>query len=182
MTPIAWEVFVDWDMTDWSAVPDFAQAEDDISADVETVGVIRGKDTEAGNIPAGTFEIRLRNDLALALKYSPVNASSPLVGRLKPWRRVRIRALYNGVYYPVFAGFIAKYHLKVNAKTLDTSVILYCTDGIDLLARQQITEDWDNRVDLSEGEAVGAILDAAGWGANRVLDAGPTINYPTVAE
>jgi hypothetical protein len=181
ISDVTWEVLVDWDMTDWAAVPDFSQLEDDISADVQWVGFVRGKDKEGGNAPAAIFEVKLKP--GLCLKYSPVNTAGVLYGRLLPWRAIRARAYYDGNYYDKFAGFISKYSLTPGANSGTGAVSIYCTDGVDLLARQLITADYDNKGQMTEADAVGAVLDAAGWPAGkRNLDTGAMVNYPAVTE
>ena len=175
---VGYEVLVDWDMTDWSATPDFGQAEDDISSEVQSVSILRGRDSEGGNAPAATLDIRLIP--GLCAKYSPVNATSPLYGRLLPWRAVRVQGVWGGNYFPLFAGFISK--ISIDPNPSKQSVSLYCTDGMDLLARQMVTLDYDKRNTQTEGEAVSAVLDAAGWGSNRSIDSGNTLQYPTVYE
>jgi len=172
---VVWEVMVDWDMTDWAATPDFTQPEDDISVDVQYVNPSRGKEREAGNSPAATCQLRIKP--GLHAKYSPVNSIGPLHGRLLPWRAVRCRAYYDGNYYTKFTGFISS--ISIDPSPDKQSVSIYCTDGMDLLARQFIVEDWDAKVSMTEGETMGAILDAAGWSAaKRSLSAGGDVTYP----
>jgi hypothetical protein len=178
ISAVSYDVKVDWDMTDWSAEPDFGQAEDDISQDVQSVDIARGKDTESGNAPAATLEIRLKP--GLCLKYSPVNSDGPLYGRLLPWRAINVMTIYSGSGYQLYAGFISK--ISINPHEDIQSVTLYCTDGMDLLARQLLTEDHDNKSAMTEGDAVSIILDAAGWGGRRSIDTGGSVIYPGVSE
>ena len=160
---ITYEVKVDWDMADWAATPDFTQAIDDISNDVASVGWNRGKEKEAGNAPAATFEIRMK--AGLCSKYSPANSGGALYGKLLPWRVIRVRASFKSTWYNVFFGFIAKY--RIDPHPSRQAVSLYCTDGLDLLARQLVTQDYNSRSGMSDGEAVNAVLNAAGWPLSR---------------
>lgn len=175
---VTYEVMVDWDMTDWQATPDFSEAIDNISNDVQTLSLIRGKEVEAGNAPAATLDIRLKP--GLVSKYSPWNASSVLYGKVKPWRVIRVRATNDGgsTYWPLFKGYISK--LLIDPHPDNQSVCLYCTDGMDVLARQIISQDYEDRSSVTEADALGMILDAAGWSSsNRDLDAdGGSLQYP----
>lgn len=175
------EIMVDWDMTDWSATPAFA-GDDDISDDVMEVRWIRGKETEEGNAPAATLELRIQPDHIL--KYSPCNAGSVLAGKLLPWRVVRVRSSHNAIVYNEFFGFISG--ISVDPHPDHPQVSIYCTDGVDLLARQTLTQDQENIIPMSDGAAVASILDAAGWSAARRdidVDGGVgLLGYPAVTE
>ena len=177
---VTYEVFVDWDMTDWAAEPDFSESYDDISNDIQTISATRGKETEDGNAPAATLEIRMKP--GLVSKYSPVNTAGALYGKLLPWRVIRVRATNDGGenYWPVYFGHISKY--SINPHPSRQAVSIYCTDGTDLLARQIINQDYDAREDMSEGEAVESVLNEAGWSsARRSIDTGGTVKYPLVS-
>ena len=51
---VTYLVRVDWDMTEWSYTPSFDGPYDNISAEISSVSVSRGKNDEAGNSPAAT--------------------------------------------------------------------------------------------------------------------------------
>jgi hypothetical protein len=168
-SPITYEVFVDWDGTDWAAAPDFSEAIDDISDDVAYIDMARGKDSEEGNAPAATLQIKMK--AGLCAKYSPFNAGSVLwdagVGatRIRPWLIVRIIATHLTIPYARFFGFISS--IKIDPRPDRQQVTLYVTDGTDLLARQLIGQDYDDKTEMSDGEALERILNAAGWSATR---------------
>jgi hypothetical protein len=178
---ITYEVFVEWDMTDWSETPAWADTYHDISKDVQSINWRRGKEVESGNSPASTLEIRMKP--GLVSKYSPFNITGVLYGKLLPWRIIRVRASNDGGanWWPVFFGYISKYSIEPHPEK--KAVTIYCTDGTDLLARQIVTQDYDNRNTELEGAAVGEVLDAAGWSATRrSLDAGSSLlQYPATS-
>lgn len=176
MAELSYEVKVDWDMTDWADDPDFSQEIDDISSYVKSITFSRGKDKELGNAPASTLELMLRNEDG---RFSPPNAASPLYGKLLPWRVIRVRILHDAVWYNCFFGFISKY--SVYPKPERQVAYIYATDGMDLLARQMITQDEDDKTSMTDGAAVGKVLDAAGWSATRRdidTDGGDITEYP----
>ena len=178
---IVYEIMVDWDMTDWAAEPDFSEAIDDISDDVSMVSWVRGEDREEGNSPASTLELKIIP--SQYKKYSPYNAAGVLYGKLLPWRIVRIRAVHNAVTYNVFFGFISK--IKVDPDPENPGAYIYCTDGLDLLARNVITQNYETRTTESDGAAVGQVLDVAGWPASRRdldTDGGEIFQYPELGE
>lgn len=169
---VTFEVCVDFDAEDWTAVPDFSEVYDNISGDVDSDGISgldwqRGKQKEEGNAPAATLTINLRR--GLCKKYSPFT-TGVLAGLIRPWLPIRVRAYYDGAYIPVYAGFISK--ISINPSLAIESVTFYCTDGIDLLARQEVTQDPANTTICSDGVAIGKLLDAAGWPIDkRAIDA-----------
>ena len=178
---ITYEYMVDWDATDWQATPDFSEAYDDISDYVKTGYIDRGKNTERGNCTAGTLDIVLDNE---DKRFSPPYAASPLHDKIRPWLPVRVRATVVGVAtYVVYTGFISR--LKINPDINVQEAYLYCTDGMDLLARQMVTQDVDNRTMTNDGDACNQLLDAAGWPAYRRvtdLDGGSIVNFPATTE
>ena len=62
---------------------------------------------------------------------------------------------------------------------------LYCTDGMDLLARNMITTNETDRGMVTDGAAIGSVLDAAGWPTGKRsidVDTAAIVNYPSTAE
>jgi len=163
---LQYEVCVDWDATNWAATPDFSQPYDnitnDLDPDVNAISIERGKEWEEGLSPAATMEVRMRP--GLVEKYSPFT-TGVLQGKIRPMLPIRLRIKHNDQWRPQFFGFITR--ISVNPVVGKERVILYCTDGTDLLARQIITQDFRNKARMSDGEAVEKVLDAAGWSTER---------------
>lgn len=74
-----------------------------VTADFVELSTRRGRNRELGAFETGTLQFTLRN---AGRKYDPDNAAGPYYGKLRPNRRVRLRATYNAVTYPVFVGYI----------------------------------------------------------------------------
>lgn len=70
---------------------------------VEGVDVRRGKQSEVDTTAAGTIRLVLDNR---DRRYDPTFTTGPYYGNLKPRKQIRVRALWNGTYYPVFRGFV----------------------------------------------------------------------------
>lgn len=163
-----YEVCVDWDAIDWAADPDFSEGYDNISGDLADdtanyISWVRGKEREPGNAPAATLLLRMRP--GLCEKYSPWT-SGVLAGKIRPWLPIRARACIEGFDpIPVYFGFISR--ISLNAHKDVQSVLFYCTDGTDLLARQLITQDPEDKTQMSDGDAIDRVLDAAGWSLTR---------------
>ncbi len=180
---ITYEVHVDWDATDWTDTPDFSEAIDDISDYVKNIYTDRGKKVEQGNTPAGTLDITLNNE---DKRFSPTYAASPIViaGDIRPWLPVRVRAtVTGGAAIDFYTGFISR--ISVNPLPDIQEAYLYCTDGMDLLARNVVAVDKSDRSMVTDGAAIGYVLDAAGWPAGKRsidVDTGAIVNYPTTTE
>lgn len=175
---ITYSIHVDWDATDWKATPDFSDAIDDITGYVELFYIERGKNQEQGNNQAGTLDLTLDNS---DKRFSPTYAASPLFGKIRPWLPIRVRATV-GATETIYTGFISK--IKVDPHLDVQKAYLYCTDGMDLLARNMVIQNGDDRTEMNDGEAVGNILTAAGWPiSKRNIDTdGGNVKYPLTVE
>lgn len=104
--------------------------------------------------------------------YSPENTSSPLTGRVLPARPVKIEALHLGTTYVLFRGWTDDFNVQPGPG--QRSAQITCIDGLAQLAT--VTIDTPLYQSVRTGDAIGIILDAAGWsGSLRDLDAGATI-------
>lgn len=86
----------------------FNGAEDDITHDVQSVKIRRGRDDILGQINAGTCELEVMRPSDRSY-WNPANASSPLnennAPGFVPMRPVRVQAVFSGVTYGLFWGF-----------------------------------------------------------------------------
>jgi len=174
------EFMVDWNAANWLDTPDFSEAIDDISTYVKAYQITRGMAVEQGNTPAGTMQLTLDNSDGT---FSPVNTGSTLTGLMRPWLPVRFRATVGVTTYTVYTGFISR--ISCSPHGSKQAATLYCTDGMDLLARNMVVQDETATTAESDGDAVGAVLDAAGWpAAKRTLDVsgGDITKYPLTVE
>ncbi len=88
--------------------PTFAGANDNITTDVKSFTVERGRlDDSLESLGAGQATLFLKEPNLLSGKYNPRNASSVLFNFLKPNKPIRIRAVHNSITYPIFYGFIS---------------------------------------------------------------------------
>jgi hypothetical protein len=178
-SPVTYEIAVAWNVTNWQEDPAFDDEYDDITNYVQHIAVTRGKDKEGGNHIAATLELVLVNTSHI---FTPTYTLGPLYGLLKPRKQIRVVATHLEEEYPVYYGFISRY--SIHPGWNDKYIYIYATDGLDLLARQLVNQNYDNRSVVTEGEALDNILNAAGWSAwRRWIDdtSGQTFNYPEVS-
>jgi len=151
-------ICVDWDCADFAGVHDFTAVYDDITADVKHFRISRGKDRDSNTYPAATMEMVLENSSG---KYYPTLSTSPLYPKVRLWLPVRVQAVYNSTTYNLFYGYIN----RITAYPIKSKqdIYFYATDGIDLLTKQIIVQDMDDKTVMCDGEAVNQVLNAAGW-------------------
>ncbi len=161
-------VFVDWDNTG-----DFAEIDDDISAEVKSFTCELGRDTDLDKTMVGVAGITVKDTTG---KYVPENTGSILTGKLLPGRSVQIVRILNGVIYYLFNGFLDD--VLPDPSRYAHEAYLPCVDGLDQLQRTTIN------LMIYQGELaevlIGAALDRATWPAvKRDIDTGPS-TFPIV--
>jgi hypothetical protein len=130
----------------------------------------RGKDQIRSLSPpmAGRLDASLDNR---SRDYSPENGASPLVGKLVPGHRVRLRATFSAVTYDLFTGTLddLPQHPGLGARAVD----MPCLGSLSRLKGVKVSTALYQYVRTDQ--ALGYLLDAAGWPAgDRVLSAGKT--------
>jgi hypothetical protein len=150
----------------------------DVTKYVRSWSVKRGAGT--GDSPTlrydpGTASIELNDQFRY---FDPENLGGPFVSagvtQVEAMRRVRIRAVWNGVTYPIFRGFADDFVPSYQGNFW-TYTTVPATDGSVLLAADRT----ELATAVGAGELSGArvtrILDAAGWSStDRVIAAGNT--------
>lgn len=155
------EHFVSNDVVEWGDL-----TWTDVSEDVRSVTTKRGRQYELARVETGTATIVL-NDTER--KYDPTNASSPYAPYLLPLRQVRVRVLMNGIYYPIFRGFIEGWPATPAGPEVATYE-LTASDFFEGLAATEVTASIPA---AASGTAMAAVLDGAICPrAARSLDAG----------
>ncbi len=106
----------------------------DVTADFVGLATKRGRNKESGAFETGQLIFTLRND---GRKYDPDNAAGPYYGKLRPNRRVRYRATYAAVTYPVFLGYIDDI-AQVYGGPNDATAVFTVSDFFKLLNRAEL--------------------------------------------
>jgi hypothetical protein len=98
-----------------------------------------------------------------------MNSRSPYYPNILPMRRIRIRAIWNNVFYPVFQGYVAGWPLSFPAKK-DQIATLELVDGFAILALAKLSTTLSSAL---TGAYITSVLNAIGWPAgDRDLDVG----------
>lgn len=159
---------------DWNNDGDYDDANENVSTRINTrntpVVIQYGRDQARSLSPMaiGRAQFHLTNT---SRDYSPENTSSPLVGNLRPGRRVRVRATHNSNTYTLYLGRTDEF--SIAPAISDQLAEFTALDGLaDIAAVSVSTEIFQV---IRSGEAIGKILDACGWTAGRDLDAGASV-------
>lgn len=146
---------------------------DDVTADVRSAASVElryGRDTgPSGSVlTSGSGAVTLGNR---SRKYTARNTSSPLYGKIKPGRPVRITRTHKGTTYSLFRGHTDENPLNpdISAKTMTAALVDYLSDfrGGDLSTPVY--------AGLRTGAAINVVLDSMGWPSDlRDIDPGST--------
>jgi hypothetical protein len=130
---------------------------DDVSDVVlSPVSISRGRDDPTSVFLASTASFQLLDPDG---RYNPKNANSDLAGLIRPFRQVRITALFGGLEYIRFAGFVREIQWEPHQRGGIASI-----DCVDLLAwLQRYSPTIPTTGATTTGTAIGMILDAIGW-------------------
>lgn len=122
----------------------------------------RGRSSDLDRPAAGSsrFTVDVRDRVL-----DPANTASPYYPNIVPNRRVRLRALADGVTWPIFEGFADAHNVTYEIPR-DAVCELPCTDGFKLLARAKLTTFGARPIEKTSAR-VAAILDHVGWPASR---------------
>ena len=157
---------------DWDADGDYLDANEDITADVWSVEISRGRDYASqltGRAIAGRCRITLGNSDG---KYSPFNTDSPLFGSILPKRRVRVRAVWP-LNIVLWTGDLDSIRPAALSPGDVPTATLEATGVMARLTGKRVTPAASPGADT--GALIGTVLTAAGIVAgDQVLDTGAT--------
>lgn len=139
----------------------------DISTDVLSVDIQRGRQWELNQINSGTCTITLDNKNR---DYDPVNTSSPYYPNVLPMRMIRVSATYDSTQYWLYHGLIERWPQAYEGIGWATAN-LTCVDGYEALSNSSL--DNTQPPDGLSGAWVTTLLNMAGWPqATRSIDTG----------
>jgi hypothetical protein len=145
----------------------------DVSNQVNSVITQRGRDAQADQFQTGSLTLRIVDQNG---DFNPQNTAGPYYDLLDPMRKVSISATYNGITYPIFAGYITSYSTTTPK---DVGDVVYTTitavDGFRLVQNAQVSTVAGATAGQLSGTRINKILDAVGWPSSlRDVDAGLT--------
>jgi len=147
----------------------------DVSAQVQSVSITRGRNAQSDAFQTGTASVRIAD---VNGDFNPQNASSPYAGLLLPLRKIVINGVDNNtaVSYPLFSGYITGYNYTQAQVVGEVSyTTLTAVDGFRLLNLGNVTTVAGSSAGQLSGARITNILDAIAWPSSmRDVDAGLT--------
>jgi len=145
----------------------------DVSDQINLIQTNRGRNAVADQFTVGTLSLRIVDQNG---DFNPQNPSSPYYELLTPMKKVQITATYNGVTYPIFAGFITGYQTIQPKESTDvTLTTITAVDALRLAQNAQISTVAGSSAGDLTGTRINQILDEIDWPATmRDVDAGLT--------
>lgn len=129
---------------------------EDVSADVISFSVRRGRQRELDVVQAGVADIRLKNG---DRRYDPAYSYSPFHPYVLPMRKVRVSAVWNSTTYYLFTGYVERWPLTWEAPQWG-SVTITAVDGMAALAQADLADTLEQEL---SGSRIDRVLSAGTW-------------------
>lgn len=129
----------------------------DVSADLRSVSITRGRQVELDRFNAGTATVVLANRSA---QYDPLNTSGPHFGNILPMKRIRISVSTDGILPEIFEGYVQGY-AQAYQYTKDATTTLTCSDAFLVLAGTSLPTGFYSNVVAGDGAKFYYRLDEA---------------------
>ncbi len=133
----------------------------DISRYVRDFSTNRGRQFEFDQFAAGTLSLTLNNQ---DRRFDPTYTSSPYYPFVLPMRRIRVRAVWNTIVYPIFQGFVESWPQQWQAHGKEAEVQLTATDGFLVFSLAKLNEYHPSEL---AGNRITSILNSINWGEGQ---------------
>ena len=144
----------------------------DLTPDVRSISIKRGRNIMRDTYEAGTCTIRVLDPNSY---FNPQNTASPYYGYLTPLRKLRVSATYNGVGYFLFSGYTTDYKYTYPQNQETGYVDIVCSDAFRLMQQAGIVNVTDATAGQDTGTRIGKILDQVSFPTSmRTIDTGNT--------
>jgi hypothetical protein len=97
--------------------------------------------------------------------FNPANTSSPLYGKIKPMRKIRMTASFNNINYNLGSFYVQEWNYKSPSGFDPAYVTLNCVDGFQLLNLTTLTTISGGTAGQTTAQRVTSLLDAGEWPA-----------------
>jgi hypothetical protein len=95
--------------------------------------------------------------------FNPANTGSPLFGKIKPMRKIRMTASFNSVNYSLGSFYVQEWNYKSPSGFDPAYVTLNCVDGFQLLNLTTLTTVSGGTAGQTTAQRVTSLLDAGDW-------------------
>jgi len=147
----------------------------DVSAQVQSVNTVRGRNLLTEQFQTGTATVVLQDQLGY---WNPQNTASPYYGQLLPLRKIQISAVdpATSLTSYLFSGYIISYNYRQSQDVGEVSTTtLTALDATQLLTLATVSTVTGAVAGETTGTRFGRILDTLGWPTGmRDVDTGAT--------
>ena len=96
-------------------------------------------------------------------EFNPANTGSPLFGKIKPMRKIRMTAIFNSINYSLGSFYVQEWNYQSPTGFDPAYVTLNCVDGFQLLNLTTITSVSGGSAGQTTAQRVSSLLDAGEW-------------------
>jgi hypothetical protein len=95
--------------------------------------------------------------------FNPANTGSPLFGKIKPMRKIRMTATFNSISYSLGSFYVQDWNYQSPTGFDPAYVTLNCVDGFQLLNLTTLTTVSGGTAGQTTAQRVTSLLDAGDW-------------------
>jgi hypothetical protein len=132
----------------------------DVSAQTTNISTRRGRNLLQDNYESGQATIRVVDPNG---DFNPQNTSSPYYGLLQPLRKIQASAIYGGVTYGLFGGYITEYRYTYPTGQETGYVTFICYDAFRLMYNSNVTTVTGGTAGQTTAQRVQSILSMIAW-------------------
>jgi hypothetical protein len=135
----------------------------DVSTSTTNISTRRGRNLLQDQYESGQATIRVVDPNG---DFNPQNTSSPYYGLLQPLRKIQASAIYGGVTYGLFGGYITEYRYTYPTGQETGYVTFVCYDAFRLMYNSGITTVTGGTAGQTTAQRVQSILSMIAWPAS----------------
>jgi hypothetical protein len=132
----------------------------DVSAQTTNISTRRGRNLLQDKYESGQATIRVVDPDG---DFNPQNTASPYFGLLQPLRKIQASAIYGGVTYGLFGGYITEYRYTYPTGQETGYVTFICYDAFRLMYNSGITTVTGGTAGQTTAQRVQSILTMIAW-------------------
>jgi hypothetical protein len=132
----------------------------DVSAQTTNISTRRGRNLLQDNYESGQATIRVVDPNG---DFNPQNTSSPYFGLLQPLRKIQASAIYGGVTYGLFGGYITEYRYTYPTGQETGYVTFVVYDAFRLMYNSNVTTVTGGTPGQTTAQRVQSILTMIAW-------------------
>ena len=132
----------------------------DVSSSTTNISTRRGRNLLQDNYEAGQATIRVVDPNGY---FNPQNTSSPYYGLLQPLRKIQASAVYGGVTYGLFGGYITEYRYTYPTSQETGYCTFICYDAFRLMYNSNVTTVTGGTAGQTTAQRVQSILTMIAW-------------------